>query len=451
MQHECIRPGRRMKLAAGLLVLLLMALAHAGGSAALVGGGSTLAATAYAGTGAASHQQLFPAGAGSLFAMFSAQRGHPPVSYCQNGSGTGKSVLALVPGTNVQNDCLNADMHDGFGASNPGVGRGDVMQPNFVASDAPLNQQDLADYTTHHAVGALPVQFPAVAGAIAIVMNKTDDRGIQLNNQNTNFSDAQLCLIFSGQVTDWGDPRLVSAYRLPSGDSISGPITLHYPSDRSGTTFGFSNHLARVCSGMPYQHFVTDEWLPNVVGQYLPVLPPNWIGASTDDPGVVQAVLNAPGSMGYAALADVLALDTNNFARVNGYDPRVDFGNMPFAIDNSHLIYNAVMSGADGTTGEPVLAAISPLPATPCIATVDPAFYANPSNAYPIMAVSYLLANAQGNGLDVRNVRALLDAPYDPAIRDSPNLTRIGPGTGVEMLNLGALITSPQIHACLVN
>ncbi|GLQ45899.1 alkaline phosphatase L [Dyella lipolytica] len=439
----------KAKLAIGALALAMATLSHA--STTLVGGGATLPAIGYVGTGAETSTQVFPAGAGSLFAVYSAQRGNPTVSYCQTGSGAGKNILAKVAGTSVQTACVKnaSGVFVGFGANATGVGRSDLTQPNFAGADSPLTQTDFTNYTSNHTSGFLPTEFPAVAGAISIAMNKTTTKGFVLNDTNTNFSDSQLCLIFSGQATDWGDSRLVSAYTLQSGDTISGPIAVQYRSDGSGTTFSFMNHESTVCSGTPAKHFVTNQAFTSAVALYLPTLPSNWTGSS-GNPAVTQAIKATAGSIGYAEMANSKALGID-FAKVNGQDPEANFGGTKFVVSSSNLVYNEVINGADANTGVPVLAAISPAPTTQCIALVEPSSYANPSSGYPIMAVSYLLGNAQGNGTDLANTKALLGAPYNATITGSSSLTQFGTGTGLELLNTGTTITTTTISGCLVN
>jgi phosphate transport system substrate-binding protein len=307
------------------------------------------------------------------------------------------------------------------------------------------------------------VQFPSVAGAISIAMNKTTANGVALGKTNTNFNDAQLCLIFSGAATDWSDSRLSGAFTLASGDSVSGPISVEYRSDGSGTTFAFSNHMSASCSATETAsaHFVTSQtfWSSTstsstVMGVYFPGgLPSTWAGAS-GNPGVAAAIAATSGSIGYVetANAKVAAL---NYALVDSQDPEANFGSTKFVVSNSgtgaNLLYNTVITGADATTGRPTTAQLSPLPSTSCIALVDPTSYATPSSGYPIMAVSYLLGNSEGNSTDLANTQALLGAPYNSTITGSRSLTQFGVNTGLELLNTGTSITPTIVSGCLVN
>jgi phosphate transport system substrate-binding protein len=437
----------KAKLALGAIALAMATLSHAS-STTLVGGGATLPAIGYTGTGAQTSTQVFPAGAGSLFAVYSAQRGNPTVSYCQTGSGAGKDILAGVtiakspgPGNdvyNVQYTCPSVangnDTDHGFGANATGVGRSDLTTPSFAAADSPLASSDITNYQSIHGSTAFPVEFPAVAGAIVIGMNMTTTNGVVLNSSNTNFSDAQLCSIFSGAVTNWNDSTLASAFTLGSGDSIpSTTIAVQYRSDGSGTSFSFSNHLTAVCAAVSGNYFLANQSFATAVSKFLPTLPSSWTGSS-GNPAVTKAIAATAGSIGYAEMANSLQAGIQ-YAEVDGQNP-ANFG-APFALPAGSLVYNEVIaSGVYGTQGQPTLAAISGAPSNQCIELVNPTAYANPTGVYPIMAVSYLLGNAVGNpSADVAHIRGLLGAPFNSVITGSSSLTQFGVGKGLALLN----------------
>jgi phosphate transport system substrate-binding protein len=126
-----------------------------------------------------------------------------------------------------------------------------------------------------------------------------------------------------------------------------------------------------------------------------------------------------------------------------------------------------VINGANSTNGQAVVSTLSSLvsgsntaPSTQCIALVNPAEYALPSTSttttmvpegsYPIVAISYLLANAQGNSGDLTNTRGLLEAPYSSTIQSAA--TDIGGSTGLQFLTLAkGSFTSAQVGTCLAN
>lgn len=443
----------RMKLLAGAVVLGMAAMASAASAQTLVGGGATLPAVAYIGFSASDTSlRQFTPDSDSLFGSYSSQTGNPVTSYCQTGSGAGKNILAGVAGTSVQNACPGgATTPTGFGAG--AVGRTDLAFPNFAASDSPLSQTDLANYTTGHTgTGSQPLQFPAVAGAIAISFNKAGVGSL-------NLTDDQICRVFSGQITDWS---------VLTGGAASGPITIVYRADGSGTSFSFTNHLAAVCgaSNIGGGHFDTNQqYGPNIIGA-VPASTPSsafaqtaladltsfasgvpssvsLVGAS-GNPNVASAIADTDGALGYVETANTLVPGIT-FATVNGQDPTLDFGSNVSVTAS----FNKVVSGTLLANGQVQLADVS-APSSNCIAVVDPVSYSNPSSGYPIVAVSYLLGNATGNGTDAAHVRSLLGAPYNTAVQNGAETIGPNAGTGLAFLTVSN-VTQAQINACVVN
>ncbi|MGC1550409.1 MAG: substrate-binding domain-containing protein [Rhodanobacter sp.] len=470
MNHGINKIGVRTKLVISTLLLAVAAVANAGTQ---VAGGSTLMAIGYVGTGAQTSFQVYPAATNSLFGVWTRTVSSTSMSYCQTDDGPGKNILAGVSNYlsdyNVQNFCptsisgpTSTVTLTGFGANATGVGRPDLTWPNIVAADSPLNAIDLSNYSTYHSPSYLPVQFPAVAGAIAIALNERTALGVQLGVTNTNFSDLQICEIFSGIVVNWNDPKLASAFTLGAGDSIqSAPINVQYDPLGSGTTFAFSNHLANAgqaavsgggvleCGSITSSsiHFVTNQAFASAVALYLPTLPSNWKPTSWGDPAVAAAIAATTGSIGYVGYANAMAAGIN-FTEVNGVSP-ASFG-ARVAISPSIIVTNEYINGADPVTGLPVLTAISPAPSTECIMLVTPSSYGLPTSGYPIMAVSYLLGSSQGNGTDLSNVQSLLFAPYNSMVTQSRNLTTFGIGKGAALLT-GTGITNTTINNCVIN
>ena len=460
--------GTRTKLIAGALALVLAGLTHASGTQ--VGGGATLPSIGYVGSNAASNLQVWDGtgstatiATGSLFGQYIAQSGNPNVSYCLTGSGAGKDVLAgpitltvngVVTTFNVQNACQKNSVGTvpGFGAGLTGVNRSDLTQPDFAAADSPLSAGDISNYHTGHGSTAWPTEFPAVAGAIAIAFNLTDDQGTKVTA--ANFTDAQICSIFSGAVTNWSDSSLSGALTLTSGHTVNQKINVVYRSDGSGTTFSFANHLANVCSGTASAHFVTDQTFTNVVAKFEPSIPSNWVGAS-GNAAVANGIQGNGASIGYVETANALQTNpTISIAKVGGLSPTANFNNK-LTINLADIAYNSVINGADATTGVAVVQALSSPPSTQCIALVQPSHYATPgtivpTGSYPIVAISYLMGNAQGNGTDLTNARNLLEAPYNATIQ--AGVTTIGGSTGLQFLTPGrGSFTAAQVGACLAN
>ena len=454
------RLSTRTKLIAGALALVMAGMSHASGT--VVGGGATLPSLGYVGNVAANPAtpQVFGSNV-DAHSLFGAALG-TGVSYCLTGSGAGKNILAGIANNSVQNACpidSTGTLH-GFGA--PAVSRTDLTQPNFAGADSPLSSTDFSNYIGAHGSNN-PVEFPAVAGAIAIAFNLKDNTGAVVTGSEVNFSDAQLCSIFSGAVTTWNDSSLASAFSLPAGHSIpANPINVQYRSDGSGTTFGFSNHLAAACNTTTNpletsQNFFSTTATPYVVQNFFggshSALPSNWKGSS-GNPAVAQSINSTANSIGYVEAANALhAVDSSGnpitlqFAKVGGKSPTADFGSALTLVALS-VSANSAIGSTNNANGTPSIVALSnptkPLPtgSNACIVLVKPADYAvpgstpgfiNPTGNYPIVAVSYLLGNSVGNGTDQANTQALATAPYSSTIRSS--VTTIGGTTGLQFIN----------------
>jgi phosphate transport system substrate-binding protein len=460
--------GVRTKLIAGALALVIAGVSHAD-SATLVGGGATLPSIGYVGTNAALMTQVDGSNIDptSLFGV-----ALPNVSYCLTGSGAGKNILAGITNSNVQNNCpTGPGALSGFGA--PAVSRTDLTQPSFAGADAPMSATDYSNYkSVHTASTANPTEFPAVAGAVAIPFNLVDSLSNTVTSSEVNFTSAQLCLIFSGQASNWNDSRLASAFHLTDGGSIvPAPINVQFRSDGSGTTFSFSNHLAAACNTTTNpletsQNFFSTTATPYVVQNFFSagagvpngdgVTTPKWTGSS-GNPAVANAVKNTPNSIGYVETANALATAPNlQFADVDSTSP-IDNFSQQLVLSVLSVANNQVIGAANNANGTPTLQAISGATGS-CIKLVRPSDYAlannnpgniNPAGNYPIVAISYLLGNTSGNGADLANTRTLLNAPYDATVQGE--VTTIGGTTGLQFLNVSAAFSTTAAGTCLAD
>ena len=88
---------------------------------------------------------------------------------------------------------------------------------------------------TSRCTGGKAVDLPMVPGAIAVMYNVS---GV---TAPLNLSAQTLAKIFNGKITTWNDPAIAkdnSGVTLPSTK-----ITTFHRSDKSGTSFNFSNYL----------------------------------------------------------------------------------------------------------------------------------------------------------------------------------------------------------------
>jgi ABC-type phosphate transport system substrate-binding protein len=267
------------------------------------GGGSSLAGPTY--------QNIAPVYSGST-PKFN-------LTYGISGSGTGVSSFIsnnLCANYNPVTSCPPAGQNTDY----------------FAGSDAFLTASQISGFSA--ANGGVPiVQIPAFATAITIVFNipgLTTDGALKL-------TDADLGLIFTGQVTNFNDARL--SQNQPTVTLPDQAITVVYRADSSGTSNIFTTHLANVLpttnaganqglvnSNIPSVGIVNfnqgGAYPPatlaaNAVVPTLPVTggntfaksfpnstpvantpPANFVGASLSS-GVQTAVLNTVGAIGY--------------------------------------------------------------------------------------------------------------------------------------------------------
>ncbi len=147
---------------------------------------------------------------------------------------------------------------------------------DFGASDMPLK----ADALQKDAL----MQFPAVMGGIVPVVNLD---GVKSNE--IKLTGELVAEIFMGKITKWNDPKLVAlnkGVKLPDQ-----AITVVHRSDGSGTTFIFTNYLAKV----------SHDWKEKV-GNDTSVAWPVGTGGKGNE-GVANFVKQIKGSIGYVETA----------------------------------------------------------------------------------------------------------------------------------------------------
>jgi phosphate transport system substrate-binding protein len=146
----------------------------------------------------------------------------------------------------------------------------------FGATDAPLSGAELEK--------AGLVQFPMVMGGIAPVVNLDGIKPGELV-----IDGPTLAKIFLGQVKTWDDAALKKLN--PNAKLPSQAIAVVHRSDGSGTTFNFTDYLAKV----------SPDW-KSKVGSATAVEWPIGIGAKGNE-GVANNVANTKGSVGYVEYA----------------------------------------------------------------------------------------------------------------------------------------------------
>ena len=169
--------------------------------------------------------------------------------------------------------------YQGIGSSG-GVKQIKAKTVDFAGSDAPVPDADLDANKL--------VQVPTVMGGVTIVMNVPGIESGKLKLDGITAAD-----IFRGAITKWNDPAIV---KLNPGLKLPDlAITVSHRSDGSGTTYAFSNYLAKQSTA-----FKRDVGAGNTVNW-----PSNAVGGK-GNPGVAANVQKIKGAIGYVDIADAM-------------------------------------------------------------------------------------------------------------------------------------------------
>jgi phosphate transport system substrate-binding protein len=164
--------------------------------------------------------------------------------------------------------------------SSGGVKQIKARTVDFGGSDAPLSESDL------DAAGL--VQVPTVMGGVTIVINVPGIESGKLKLDGPITAD-----IFRGAIRKWNDP--VIAAQNPGLKLPDLAITLVFRSDGSGTTYVFSNYLAKQSAS-----FRSEVGAGNTVNW-----PANGVGGK-GNAGVAANVQKIVGTIGYVDIADAM-------------------------------------------------------------------------------------------------------------------------------------------------
>lgn len=169
--------------------------------------------------------------------------------------------------------------YQGIGSSG-GVKQIKAKTVDFGGTDAPVSEDDLD--------AAKLVQVPTVMGGVTIVMNVPGFKSGSIKLDGPTAAN-----IFRGAITKWNDPAIA---KLNPGAKLPDlAITVSHRSDGSGTTFAFSNYLAK--QSLPFKRDVgagnTVNWPVNAVG-------------GKGNPGVAANVQKIKGAIGYVDIADAM-------------------------------------------------------------------------------------------------------------------------------------------------
>jgi phosphate transport system substrate-binding protein len=241
---------------------------------------------------------------------------------------------------------LHPDLQINYQSVGSGAGIRQVQQRtvDFGASDMPLNDQQLGDMKQ-------PIlQLPTVLGSVVPAYNVS---GL---TAEIRFTPAALAGIYLGKISKWNDKALVDAnpgVKLPDT-----PIVVIHRSDGSGTTFVWTDYLAKI----------SPEW-KSQVGSNTSVKWPVGLGGKGNE-GVAGLVRQMDGAIGYVEL--IYALQN-----------KISFGPVKNAAGNF------VKASLQSTTA--AASSVKDMPADLRISLTN----ATGNDSYPVSSFTYLLVPQQ--------------------------------------------------------
>jgi hypothetical protein len=213
-------------------------------------------------------------------------------TYYESGSGAGQNGLLTDDLTCDINKVTGANGGNCDGGSSQGAAGNTV---DYGASDATLSSSQISGWNSftygQPAAGNL-IQLPAMGVGVAIPVVNSKVTG----NGKIILSDADLCGVFSGKLTNFNQLTLGRGSVAPA----AGTITVDVRSDGSGTSFLLLNHLAAVCTtgtgGNSNITFSATTTFANVFPSAS--LPSNFV-ASKGSSGVATAMEGQTSALGY--------------------------------------------------------------------------------------------------------------------------------------------------------
>jgi phosphate transport system substrate-binding protein len=226
--------------------------------------------------------------------------------------------------------------------SGGGIKQIQAQTVDFGASDAPMTDEDLKA-----APGEL-IHIPTVLGAVVVTYN------VASITQPLHLSPEVLADIFLGKIKKWDDALIKHdnpGVNLPAAD-----ITVVHRADGSGTSFVFTDYLAKVSA----------EWKDKVGADKSPKWPVGQGGKGNE--GVTGQIKQQPNTIGYVELA--------------------------YAVQNKLPV--ALIKNASGQFVEPSIDAVTAAAASASAQTPDDLRVSITNsagaNAYPISSYTYILA-----------------------------------------------------------
>lgn len=217
----------------------------------------------------------------------------PPSSSTQVFGSGATFPKPLIEAWGIQYSREESKVQVSYGGGGSGKGISDITKKDvfFGGTDAPMSA---SEKSAAEAGGNTILQFPETLGVVAVVYNVQGvATGLKLDGET-------LGKIYSGAITHWDDDAIEA---LNPGVSLPhNAIAIVYRSDSSGTTFVFTDFVARTSPTFASKVTPTankkPDWTKSTATQL----------SGNGNDGVGSLVKSTPNSVGYVELAYVNSL-----------------------------------------------------------------------------------------------------------------------------------------------
>ncbi|GGF43931.1 phosphate-binding protein PstS [Marmoricola endophyticus] len=215
--------------------------------------------------------------------------GSSDLSGTLQGSGSSAQEAAMDTWrSSFQGDNSDVTVNYDPAGSGAGVEKFNGGGTDFAGSDSALSEEKGEIAGAKKRCGADAIEVPDYISPIALVYNLDGVDDLQLSAKTA-------ANIFAGKITTWNDPAIKADN--PDADLPSTRIDPVHRSDESGTTQNFTDYLSKASEGAWTSE--PDKVWPIKSGE-----------GATGTSGVVAAVKNASGSIGYADFSQAGDLST---------------------------------------------------------------------------------------------------------------------------------------------
>jgi phosphate transport system substrate-binding protein len=229
----------------------------------------------------------------AAFALSGCASGNTPSSLSGDIAGAGSSAQGSAQESWIAAfQTANEKVNITYDPAGSGAGREQFIAGGvaFAGSDSYLSDDELKKTFAACAPSTLPFEVPNYISPIAVIYNVEGVKSL-------NLDAATLSNIFLGKITTWNDAAIAA---LNPGTTLPNlAITAVHRSDKSGTTKNFTDYLNKVAPA---------AWAAKAAD----VFPGTTGEGAQGTSGVVSAVTNGKGTIGYADLSKATGLGIAN-------------------------------------------------------------------------------------------------------------------------------------------